>query len=693
MLESRPKLDIRKRKMKRVIERFISTHCTEKKVAVLLSGGTDSTTIALAAHHLGKKVAAFSFEVAGYPNPDCEQARKTCAVMGWDFERVEVGIGNLQERFLDLFFEYGCAKKTEAECLFPMLDVVQRVRAMGYKNVLTGFGSPIPDDRSSTIRCKANPTEYWDSNYELVGFGDTSATHKIIQVAASKGVRVLMPLLQKGIIDALYGLSPSEMMGRPYEKHHWKDLYYQDFVSLGLLDQSPWGDLGQRHGSPGLQVGGQIEKVFAKLLADADLNPCIDENRVHKGDAKRQIISLCQYWAKQVARHASRPSMVKSQRRTSCAKYVPYRLRDVIAASKRAHFTVVSTFAGGGGSSTGYKLAGGKVIFANEFIPAAMATYTLNYPDTPVVPFDLRQINRSKESVEKLFAKYGVKKGTLDIFDGSPPCATFSRASAGKGKDKLTKKNVAYSDTTQSRIGMLIHDYVFMANVMQPKVCVMENVPDIANSEVFQHALARLRRWGYLVNFKRLNAADYHVPQARKRLFLIAIRPDIAEAASITSESDILAVFPEPKRGVVTLRSGLVGITVDKHERDRLLSRTRLSSNYELLKQLPLDPPRPMNPSRIGWKSDFNLVRAAWKTPCPTITQTGGKRNGVIHPLENRTFTIAELKRITALPDDFQLSGTWEQKAERIGRMVPPLMTKAVAAAVYAKVLKPAKRS
>ncbi len=145
-------------------------------------------------------------------------------------------------------------------------------------------------------------------------------------------------------------------------------------------------------------------------------------------------------------------------------------------ASRKRLFTVVSTFAGAGGSSTGYRLAGGQVIFANEFVDAAVETYRLNYPDTPVISKDIRGLNRGKEAVERTFAGFGIGKGALDVLDGSPPCATFSAATAGRGKEKMAKKNVAYSDTKQSRIGYLIHDYVFMANVMQPKVCIMENV-------------------------------------------------------------------------------------------------------------------------------------------------------------------------------------------------------------------------
>ena len=56
--------------------------------------------------------------------------------------------------------------------------------------------------------------------------------------------------------------------------------------------------------------------------------------------------------------------------------------------------------------------------------------------------------------------------------------------------------------------------------------------------------------------------------------------------------------------------------------------------------------------------------------------------------MEHRTFTIKELKRLTGLPDDFELTGSFNQRAERIGRMVPPLMTKELASSLYEKVLK-----
>jgi site-specific DNA-cytosine methylase len=64
-------------------------------------------------------------------------------------------------------------------------------------------------------------------------------------------------------------------------------------------------------------------------------------------------------------------------------------------------------------------------------------------------------------------------------------------------------------------------------------------------------------------------------------------------------------------------------------------------------------------------------------------------RTGSIHPQYDRKFTLPELKRLTALPDDFVLTGTLGQAAERVCRMVPPLLTKAIAESVYIKVLLP----
>ena len=73
-------------------------------------------------------------------------------------------------------------------------------------------------------------------------------------------------------------------------------------------------------------------------------------------------------------------------------KYKPYMMKDVIAGEKQNKFKVISTFAGGGGSSTGYRLAGGKILAINEFVEEARNTYRDNYPTTPIMDGDIKEL-------------------------------------------------------------------------------------------------------------------------------------------------------------------------------------------------------------------------------------------------------------------------------------------------------------
>ena len=98
-------------------------------------------------------------------------------------------------------------------------------------------------------------------------------------------------------------------------------------------------------------------------------------------------------------------------------------MKDVHDASNQEKFKVISTFAGGGGSSTGYRLAGGKVLVINEFVEEAQKTYAENYPDTVILPGDIKELN-GKDFLDAA----GIGIGELDILDGSPPCSAFSVA-------------------------------------------------------------------------------------------------------------------------------------------------------------------------------------------------------------------------------------------------------------------------
>ena len=186
---------------------------------------------------------------------------------------------------------------------------------------------------------------------------------------------------------------------------------------------------------------------------------------------------------------------------------------------------MITTFAGGGGSSIGYRLAGGQVLMANDFVPQAARTYSNNFPDVVVDQRDIRAISASNESVAAFLGQVGLVAGELDILDGSPPCCEFSTAGRGIGDQDVLRP---YSDVRQNNIASLPFDFADLVRKAKPKVFICENVPAFASgrgTEVFRRFLRALRSpeggsgQAYYAAPSVLSASDYGVPQKRLRLF------------------------------------------------------------------------------------------------------------------------------------------------------------------------------
>jgi site-specific DNA-cytosine methylase len=169
----------------------------------------------------------------------------------------------------------------------------------------------------------------------------------------------------------------------------------------------------------------------------------------------------------------------------------------------------------------------------------------------------------------------------------------------------------------------------------------------------------------------------------------------VAEAIGIQSDEAVSHVFPMPVRSGVTIRSAFTGLDQTTDDiwpwmRAAMVSR----SLSKLIALLPKNPEKPTRLGHVypGYTRNYTLTRCSWDRPAPTMVVSGQRPDGLtgaVHPDQDRKFTIPELKRLTALPDDFILTGTLGQAAERVCRMVPPLVTKAIAESVYTKVLLP----
>ncbi len=379
--------------------------------------------------------------------------------------------------------------------------------------------------------------------------------------------------------------------------------------------------------------------------------------------------------------------------------YKRYTLQDTLDSEKRALFNVLSTFAGGGGSSTGYRLAGGKILAINEFVEEAQNTYRENYPNTTIVPGDIKELTGTY-----LMEQAGVKVSELDILDGSPPCSAFSMAgsvSHGEGRTHADAfgKTKQYSDIKGvSNVEDLFFEFLRVAKDIKPKVIIGENVEGLTMGEAkeyFHKIQNTFEEIGYLVVADVLNASYFGVPQSRKRCFFIGVREDVADAIGLNFMT-MYQLYPDKNDVQTTLGEAINDVVnEDKEELDYLFDKISPEKAVgKTLMKMPKDPDKVLTGMDYHDKGHhFNLKRSSLRKPCPTITAMGNLAGvaGTCHPIEDRKFTIKELKRIMSLPEDFKLTGKHKQQSERIGRMVPPLMMKALAESVYNKVLKPYK--
>ncbi len=321
--------------------------------------------------------------------------------------------------------------------------------------------------------------------------------------------------------------------------------------------------------------------------------------------------------------------------------------------------TVISLFAGCGGSSLGYKWAGYKELLAIDFDRNAVQTFELNFPGVPAWERDV-----SKVTAKEVLQFCNIKKGDLDVLDGSPPCQGFSTAGRRQMNDDRNR---------------FFYEYARLVKGLQPKVFIAENVSGMIKGKakgLFIEIIKHLKSLNYSVKCKVLNAKYYGVPQSRERVIFIGVRNDLKKEP----------VFPVPNRKVITVRQAIGDLNDEQDpETDHVWidesPQGRNTKTYPLALK-----------ARQGQKYAGQQRRCYWDRPSPTVT-TGGMignpylRSTNCHPLYTRTFSILEYKRLCSFPDDFKIKGKTLQALKRFGNSVPPKMMQAIATTVKKKVL------
>lgn len=313
--------------------------------------------------------------------------------------------------------------------------------------------------------------------------------------------------------------------------------------------------------------------------------------------------------------------------------------------------TVISLFAGAGGSSLGYSMAGFRELLAAEWNENAIEVLRLNFPGVPIFAGDIKRLTN-----EQIFTDTGLAPGQLDVLDASPPCQGFSTAGSRELDDG---RNDLYLEFSR------------LLRALKPKAFVMENVAGMVKGKmklVFAEILRDLRSGGYFVSARMLNAMYFGVPQSRPRLIFVGIRKDIG----------IMPSHPDAFYRPITLREAVI----DLGENEMPPPMTRFILPY-LSKMKP-----GMSAKDAGCSGGDQTARVRWDRPVPTISKgLGSIGTGMhIHPTEPRVLSIAELKRCSSFPDEFRFLGDYKMRLARIGNSVPPLFMRAIAAHLSAAI-------
>ena len=342
-------------------------------------------------------------------------------------------------------------------------------------------------------------------------------------------------------------------------------------------------------------------------------------------------------------------------------------------------FSCIDLFCGAGGFSLGLSRNNIEIVLANEIEKDFAKTFELNHPKTKMLNRDIHNVDFKNE-----LKKIGYK--SIDIICGGPPCQGFSTVGSKNKKDKRNS---------------LFWEFLRAVNEIEPKAVIFENVAgfkSLYNGKVFETLIKELRNIGYNVYSNVLNAADYGLPQYRKRTIVIGLSkgysfefPKILNSKSKNLFEDkyltvMSAISDLPKLKVGEKKVNYSSLPKNSYQK-KLRGNVKIltehnCSNYgkKMQKIISLVPPNgdiSDVPNNLRPKNYFNNVYARIdpSKPSPTITRNFGTPSSTrcIHPYQNRALSTREGARLQGFPDNFIFYGSKTSKNLQIGNAVPPM--------------------
>jgi DNA (cytosine-5)-methyltransferase 1 len=360
---------------------------------------------------------------------------------------------------------------------------------------------------------------------------------------------------------------------------------------------------------------------------------------------------------------------------------------NMIVLSKKA----IDLFCGCGGISAGLQMAGYQIVAGMDIEKNFISTFTHNFPHAKAVTQDI-----TKMSPREFSTIIGIQPQELDLMVGGPPCQGFSKNVPRKYRYLEDPKN------------LLVKSFLDYIEYFLPKIVLMENVAELKNGfdgQYTEEIISRLSAAGYEVTYSVLNAADYGVPQRRRRAFFMANRMGIQFTVPQPTHSqknrgsllnsisqhisvwDAIGDLPSLKNGEGHESIAYACAPFSAYQRKvrntsgsvtHHISRKLKDTQYHRLLSLEPGQGHKDLPLYLQVKSGYSGAygRLTKDMIAPTITRwvfhPGSGRWG--HPQDIRVVSIREIARIQGFPDYFEFVGTYTQQCGQLGNAVPPFL-------------------
>lgn len=345
---------------------------------------------------------------------------------------------------------------------------------------------------------------------------------------------------------------------------------------------------------------------------------------------------------------------------------------------KNKNYKLIDIFSGIGCASLGFRKAGFDLAGALEINPLRCKLYQENLGLKPI------QNDVMKISGINLLSNAKVRKGGKFCVVGCPPCQSFSHLSDTSGIDTLNDPRSKY-----------VEKFAKLVVEMKPSAVVFENVQGMISGpgkKFFDKYLKTLRKNDYETCYKIINAADFGVPQNRKRIIAISIRKKFLKKNTMDEIEEFLQYKIKKRKtvrhaikGLKPLRPGQKSSTDLHHS-----ARSHSQQVYNILKHVPKNGGgRKDMPKRYWLNCHKKLKKGAetvygrmrWNEPSPTMTcrcctPSCGR---FIHPSQSRGISVREAARLQTIPDNFKLSPFSNRNEEAIGDAVPVLLARKIA--------------